>query len=99
MKNNQKEQKERLPRHFVIQMERLGSAYSEKMKEASDIEKELNSIVKEYMEGHKLWKNREAIQEVIDHLPAGHLRFTMLDRYYDLETKSDQRRAKRQEYR
>lgn len=99
MKNNQKEQKERLPRHIVKQMERLGNAYSEKMKEASDIEEELNGIVKEYMEDHKLWKNREVIQEVIDHLPAGHLRFTMLDRYYDLETKSDQRQEKCQESR
>lgn len=99
MKNNQKEQKERLPRHIVTQMERLGSAYLEKMKEASDIEEELNNIVKEYMEDHKLWKNREAIQEVIDHLPAGHLRFTMLDLYFDLETKSNQRQSKRQECR
>lgn len=99
MKSNQEQCKEWIPEYLVTQMERLGGAYSEKIKEASDIEKELSSIVNEYMEEHKLWKNQEAIQEVIDHLPGGHLRFTMLDIYFDLEAKRNQKKLNREECR
>ena len=37
------------------------------------------------MTKHGLWKNQEAIREVIECLPSGYLRFNFYETYYDLE--------------
>lgn len=64
-------------------------AYNRNFEKASRIQKKMRKHIVRYMDRLDLWENQEAIQEVIEILPPGYLRFNFYKTYYDLERKKN----------
>ena len=60
-------------------------AYKRNFEKASRIQNKMRKHIARYMDEHELWGNQKAVQEVIEILPSGYLRFQFYMTYYDLE--------------
>lgn len=63
-------------------VESMGKTYLKHFNKARMVEKKVRCQVADYMDQHGLWKNPDAILEVIDYLPSSYLRFIMHGFYY-----------------
>lgn len=59
---------------------------------ASKTEEKLRQCVKEHMSQGDLWKNPDAIMEVIDYLPQCYLRFNLFETYHDVIKKQEEQK-------
>lgn len=78
-------QENNLSSKLLDEIKTMGRIYTESSEQAAKIESELGKIINKYMTEQGLWKNQEAIREVIECLPGGYLRFNFYETYYDLE--------------
>lgn len=78
-------QENNLSPELLDEIKTMGRIYTENSEQAAKIENKLRKIINKYMTKHGLWKNQEAIREVIECLPSSYLRFNFYETYYDLE--------------
>ena len=48
-------------------------------------EETLRDFVDDFMVKHDMWDSPEDVREMIQHLPPGHLRFTLFERIHELQ--------------
>lgn len=79
----------RLSKEATEEIRRLGNIVCDCQQELKEAERALGKFVREYMTVHNLWESPEDVMEVIRHLPQGYFRFTMYEKYYELQEAQD----------
>lgn len=73
-----------LSNELIKKIQKLESTYSEYQNKAKAVEKRLKKKIKNYMSGHGLWENAEAILEFYHCLPMEYPRDYLHDAYWEL---------------
>lgn len=74
-----------LPPEMLMAISTMGKKYTQNRMKASKAENRLRKRINNYMTEHDLWKNQDAILEIIGLLPSGYLRFNLYGTYHELD--------------
>lgn len=78
-----------MSREAISKIKELGNAYIQYEEMAGKAQRELEDYVNKYLKEHNLKENMQAVSELADILPAGSVRFRMLDLYFELQERSE----------
>lgn len=69
----------------ISKIKELGNTYTKYEKKTRKAQKDLEDYVNKYLDEHGLKEDMQAVSDIADALPAGIVRFKILDLYFELQ--------------